>query len=469
MVVFSGFIFYRQAQDVRAVAMGRLNYVVEHMLGPAHDRESSAEQGGVTPITTDNPANLASNVQVGEVLALQGTDGKLLQSTGVLTAEQIQNLILPLNGWQGVVQASIPSVSGVESDRYLFIDPAIQQNGQLSGYVLVGVPLDANNQLGRLLISLILGNLVTLVIALTGGFWLADRAMRPVQIITQTARQIGETDLHKRLNLKGRDELSELGNTFDRMLGRLQAAFERQRQFTADASHELRTQLTIIELESDRGLSARRSVEEYERILSTIQAENKSMIRLVNNLLSLARMDAGQVKLKMEPLDLAELASEVIERLQPLAKAQGVELAVGDLPETPVQGDRLTLMQMLTNLVENAIKYSAGVTNAGVDISVGRRDEAGQTITWVRVQDNGIGISPEHQAHIFYRFYQVEASRNRNGEYDGRESGQDSSGTGLGLAISQWIASAHWGEIRVVSASNQGSMFEVVLPINSLS
>ena len=219
-----------------------------------------------------------------------------------------------------------------------------------------------NNQIGRLLVSLVFGNLLTLAIALSGGFWLADRAMRPVRTITQTAKQISETDLHQRLHLPGRDELSELGNTFDEMLNRLQAAFERQRQFTADASHELRTPLTIVELEASRALSTRRSVEEYENILRTIKSENQFMVRLVNNLLALARMDGGQVKLKTEPLDLSELAAEVIERMSPLAAAQGVSMTVGDLPKLAIVGDRSTLTQMLTNLVENAIKYSAECT-----------------------------------------------------------------------------------------------------------
>jgi signal transduction histidine kinase len=171
------------------------------------------------------------------------------------------------------------------NDQFLFINPAIVQNETVIGYMLVGVPLDPNNQLGRLLVTLVVGNLLTLAIALTGGFWLADKALRPVQTITQTARQIGETDLDRRLNLPGRDELTELGNTFDEMLDRLQAAFTRQKQFTADASHELRTPLTIIDLETSRMLSNRRSVEEYERVLRTIQSENKFMIRLVTNLL----------------------------------------------------------------------------------------------------------------------------------------------------------------------------------------
>lgn len=465
MVFFSGFIYYRQAQDVRSIALGRINFTLEHVLGGSHEREGLAEQplSALTSMIGSTP-DLSGSLQEGEVVALQATDGTVLQSAGVLSAAQIQQLKLPSPGWNGIKQASIPRTAGTGNGQYLFVNPVILQNGQLSGYLLVGVPLDANNQLGRLLISLILGNLLTLVIAITGGFWLADRAMRPVRTITQAAREISETDLHKRLNLRGRDELSELGSTFDAMLSRLQVAFERQKRFTADASHELRTPLTIIDLESSRGLSNRRSVDEYERILGTIQAENKSMIRLVNNLLALARMDAGQVKLKPEPLDLSDLTSEVIERMQALAVAQGVELLVGNLPETPVKGDRATLAQMLTNLVENAIKYSAGVSHPQVQISVSKQGDDGRSVALIRVSDNGIGIAPEDQAHIFDRFYQVEASRNRAVSTDGDGSGQDSSGTGLGLAIAQWIAKAHQGEIRVESTLGQGSIFEVILP-----
>ncbi len=475
MVLFSVFLYYRQAQDVHAAAMARLSYTLEHVLGTSHERESQGEQPFTAlPVITNGTPDLGNSPQQGEVLALQSVDGSLQQTAGPLDSSQIEALDLPLNRWSGVIKVTVPRVASAISGPYLFADPPIQQDGQLSGYLLVAVPLDANNQLGRLLVSLILGNVITLAIALTGGFWLAERAMRPVRTITQAAREISETDLHKRLSLKGRDELAELGNTFDAMLSRLQAAFERQRQFTADASHELRTPLTIIDLESNRGLSARRAPDEYERILGNIQSENQFMIRLVNNLLELARMDAGQLKLKFEPLDLSDLAAEVIERMQPLAQAQGVELQVGALPETQVMGDRATLAQMLTNLVENAIKYSAPAEQAQVAISVGQGGEHGSSHAWVRVRDNGIGISAEHQAHIFDRFYQVEQSRSRvvasDGDGNRQEpsgSGQESSGTGLGLAIALWIAKAHRGEIRVESSLGKGSMFEVTLPVSN--
>ncbi len=470
MSVFSGFVYWRQVQDVRSIAVGRLNFTLDHLLGPASDGDHALEhlEAG-SPITAGTTFGANANLLNTDVVAFQSADGSIVQSSGALSTQQIQALNLPVQGWNGIVQVSVPKLPVVENSRYLFANPAVLQNGQAVGYLLIGVPLDAHNQLGRLLASLVLGNLLTLAIALTGGFWLADRAMRPVRTITQTARQISATDLHKRMHLPGKDELAELGNTFDEMLNRLQAAFERQRQFTADASHELRTPLTIIDLESSRALSTRRSVDEYERILHTIQSENQFMVRLVNNLLSLARMDAGQVKLNFEALDISELVADVIERLSPLAASQVVSMEIGDLPKISVQGDRSTLTQMLTNLVENAIKYTASVDHPRIQISTGSREEAYEHLAWVRVSDNGIGIPAEHQGNIFNRFYQVDSSRARKDGTDGDSNELGSSGTGLGLAIAQWVAHAHQGEIKVESKLGRGTTFEVTIPADNSS
>jgi two-component system, OmpR family, sensor kinase len=469
MVVFSAFIFLRQAQDVRNVAMGRLSLTLEHALGSSEGEHASEQpQIALSMITGVNP-NLGGEQLPDSIVAIQSAEGSILQSQGLLTSDQLSQASLPSPGWKGVQQVDLPKTLISGNNRFLFVNPAIEQNGAVVGYLLVGVPLDATDQLGRLLVTLVVGNLVTLAIALTGGLWLADQALRPVKTITQTAHEISETDLSKRLHLPGRDELTELGNTFDQMLDRLQAAFERQRQFTADASHELRTPLTIIDLETSRMLSGKRSAEDYERVLKTIKSENKSMIRLVTNLLELARMDAGQLSLKAEAVDLAEMASEVIERIAPLAKAQGVSLDVGELQETNIQGDRTLLTQMLTNLVENAVKYSASVPEPRVEISVGRREEGGRQVAWLRVSDNGIGIEPDNLEHIFDRFYQVDASRTRADGHEGEAAQTESSGTGLGLAIAQWIARAHGGEIHASSTLGQGSTFEVVLPMSNPS
>jgi signal transduction histidine kinase len=300
--------------------------------------------------------------------------------------------------------------------------------------------------------SLLIGNLITLVIAIGGGFWLADRAMRPVQTITHTARSIGETDLSRRINLDSKDELGELASTFDNMLARLQAAFERQRQFVADASHELRTPLTIVNLETSRALEARRSQNEYERALRVIHSENEFMSHLVNDLLTLARMDNGQVVLEKSPLDLSDVAVDAIERLTPLATRKDVSLEAGDLPEAPILGDRQALLQMISNLIENGIKYTEGDEKV-VRVETGVWDGR----AWVRVSDNGPGIPPEHLPHLFDRFYRVDQARARDMDADS----ESPSGSGLGLSIIQWIAQAHEGDVDVESSPESGSTFEV--------
>jgi heavy metal sensor kinase len=320
--------------------------------------------------------------------------------------------------------------------------------------VIFGGILDPSALVSRFLITLIAGSLLTLAIAVIGGFWLADRAMRPVKTITQAARAISETDLSHRLNMESKDELGELANTFDAMLARLQAAFDRQRQFVADASHELRTPLTIVNLETSRALASRRSQPEYQHALTIIHSENDFMSSLVNDLLVLARMDAGQTTMEKNPLDLSDLAVDTIERLTPLAARNGVTLQAGSLPETCVLGDRQYLLQMLSNLVENAIKYMTG-DKKQVLVETGTADGT----AWIRISDSGPGIAPEHISHLFDRFYRVDKARTRDTDMEA-DPGQPS-GSGLGLSIVQWIVQAHGGEVRVESTLGLGTTFEV--------
>src|SRR5262249_51550046 len=268
-------------------------------------------------------------------------------------------------------------------------------SGSGGATLIVAGLFDLNRPVQALVPALLIAGPLTLLVAAAGGYWLASRAMRPVRAITRTAQQIGETDLDRRLNLKSSDELGELALTFDRMLDRLQAAFARQRQFTADASHELRTPLTIVDLEVTRALAHRPVPEEYERILSVVQTENAYMVRLVNDLLTLARADAGKATLRGERVDLSDVALAVVERLAPLAHEHAIHLVVGELPELPVSGDPLYLAQAAGNLVENAIKYSAG-TGASVRVQTGAVDAKGSEWAWLRVEDDGPGIAPEH-------------------------------------------------------------------------
>jgi signal transduction histidine kinase len=318
--------------------------------------------------------------------------------------------------------------------------------------VVLGTPADPYGLVSRLELTLLGGSLATLLIALVGGYWLADRAMRPVHTITQAARTIGETDLSRRLNMKSKDELGELAGTFDGMLARLQAAFERQRQFVADASHELRTPLTIVNLETSRTLASPHKPEEYRHALSTIRSENDFMTSLVNDLLTLARMDAGQAAMQNLPVDLSDVAIDTIERFSPIAARNSVRLEAGDLPEARIMGDRQRLVQMVSNLVDNAIKYVSG-SDRKISIETGTT----ANLAWVRVSDNGPGISPEHLPHLFDRFYRIDQSRTRRSK--DADGSKPPAGSGLGLSIVQWIVQSQGGEIKVESQVGVGTTF----------
>src|SRR5947209_5193797 len=347
----------------------------------------------------------------------------------------------------------------------------VNQQGQAVALLAVGITSVGPFLLNDLSSILALAAPLCLLLSGVGGYWLAGRTLRPVQTITRTAQEISETDLHRRLNLKQRDELGELGGTFDGMLARLEAAFERQRQFTADASHELRTPLTIVDLEAGRALSHELTPQENRQAMTVIQQENRHMARLVNDLLMLARADSGQSKLKHETVDLSEVVVDTVERLAQQAQHSGMSIKMAPLPELMMRGDSIYLMQLLTNIVENALKYSAGV-GTRVEIDLVRHYKAGEGWARLRVRDDGPGIDQEHLPHLFERFYRVDQSRTRSEELTHEVRDRDTgcangcpTGSGLGLAIAQWIAQEHGGEIRVQSEPGRGSVFEIWLPL----
>jgi heavy metal sensor kinase len=451
LALFSLFVYINQSRDLDYDALMRL------------ERKMASLQQALPFAVLQNDGQVViprGALQDTDIFVIFTSNGQLLASQGSIPADDAVKIALrgvSEDSGHGDSESSYVSwTATVGSARtpYLFVvAPLLEPRGQAS-FAVLGTPLDPYDISDKLMWTLAGGSLLTLVIALVGGFWLADRAMRPVHTITQAARTISETDLSRRLNIKARDELGELASTFDGMLGRLQTAFERQRQFVADASHELRTPLTIVNLETSRALETRRTPKEYEQALTVIHAENEFMTGLVNDLLMLARMDAGQAAMEWQPLDLSDVAVDTIERLAPLAERSGVTLEAGDLPEARILGDRGYLLQMLSNLVENAIKYSRGESKR-VRLETGAADG----FAWVRVADTGPGIAPEHLPHLFERFYRVDPAR-------GRPSGSaaepdPAGGSGLGLSIVQWIARAHGGEVRVESTLGRGTTFEV--------
>ena len=399
-----------------------------------------------------------------EMVLLLRPDGSVLDVRGPLTGSLIQQLqaIVKQNAERidlSIAQYHSSQVWWATDTSYrVLITPVLNQNVRVAT-LLVGLP--RQSPIPLLAFWLFWGT-VALLMAALGGYWLAGKVLRPVKMITQMANEINATDLRRRLHLKRRDEFGALAATFDQMLARLEAAFKRQTQFAADASHELRTPLTVIDLDIHRALTQLHTPEEYQQVLQQIQAENEQMTYIVNNLLTLARADTGQLVLQRQEVDLSDLALASVERLLSFAQQSQVALSTGELPELLVCGDPQYLSRMLLNLIENGIKYSSGI-GTRVHVELACRQERWAVL---RVQDDGPGIAEEHLPYLFERFYRVDKARvRRRSEQTGAASGsQEPGGTGLGLAIVRWIVQAHSGEIQVESQLGSGSTFEVRLP-----
>ncbi len=445
LLVFSAFIYYNQSRDLKADQLRDMEAKVNGL--------TQLVRGALRPGSDDItlPREL---LRESDVVVLVSPDGQVLASLGPISAQQAIQIV---TAGLRITPQSLIYWEDSNHRHYAFAVLPVEERG-VSFLLIFGSLLDPNEANTRLLFTLAAGSILTLTIALIGGYWLADRAMRPVKTITQTARAISETDLSHRLNLNSKDELGELADTFDDMLARLQAAFERQRQFVADASHELRTPLTIVNLETSHALAAKRSMQEYQRTLNIIRSENDFMTHLVNDLLMLARMDGGQGMIDKNPVDLSDVTIDAVERLEPLAARNGVTLETGDLPEVSILGDRQYLLQMISNLIENGIKYTTGADKQ-VRIETG----AAERDAWIRVSDNGPGIPPEHIPHLFDRFYRVDAARTRDSQ-NGLDP-QAPTGSGLGLSIVYWLAHAHGGEINVSSILGTGTTFEIHFPV----
>ncbi|MCL4532318.1 MAG: heavy metal sensor histidine kinase [Actinobacteria bacterium] len=346
-------------------------------------------------------------------------------------------------------ESGFQSVSAPNGADWRVLVAPVQENGRTVAVLEVGLPeQELQAALRQLLLLMGFGVPATLALAAGGGLFLAHRALSPIDRVTRTARRIGAEDLSQRLGMPPTgDEVGRLAETFDAMLARLESAFQRERQFTADASHELRTPLSVIASQVDVTLERPRSAREYQEALRVVGHEVDRMRRLVSELLALARADSGQAGLEQEALALDELAEAVTSELQALADARGVRLGLGRVEPTVVLGDESRLMQLLSNLIDNAIKYTP--PGGKVTVSVECRDGS----MALAVSDTGIGIPSEHLPHLLERFYRVDKARSRS-----------EGGTGLGLAICDWIARAHGGRIEVASNPGRGSTFTVHLP-----
>jgi heavy metal sensor kinase len=293
------------------------------------------------------------------------------------------------------------------------------------------------------------GALVFLLLAVAGGVFLSRQALRPVAASIRAARRLDPESLWERLPLTGAsDELDELAATINDLLDRLAAYHAQVIRFTADASHELRSPLAAMRAAVEIALQKPRESEDYRSVLATLGEQCERLTALVNGLLLLARADAGEVVIEREAVDLSALACDVAEMFDPLAEERGIRLATEPSGPVTVAGDPSRLRQLVTNLLDNAIRF----TERGGRVTLRVDRVADRAI--LRVTDTGVGVSAEHLPHIFERFYQVDAARR-------------SGGCGLGLSICRWIAQAHGGTIEARSGEPGGAEFTVVLPMRA--
>jgi two-component system, OmpR family, sensor kinase len=286
-----------------------------------------------------------------------------------------------------------------------------------------------------------------LVVGLAGGWILSIRAVRPIKIITAAAQEITASNLSRRINAEGtKSELGRLAIVLNETFARLEATFQQQVRFTADASHELRTPLAVIHTHAQLALSRDRTAEEYHKTIETCLRASGRMKNLVETLLILAKIDAGRLSLEKKPFNLRDAARESVAMVESLAEESEVSLQ-SELQDVELTADPARIIQVATNLLTNAIRYNRPGGSVRVAVFADGSDAA------ITVADTGVGIPAESQPHVFERFYRVNASRNRE---DG--------GSGLGLAICKSIVDAHDGVISFQSEVGVGTTFIVRLP-----
>lgn len=378
---------------------------------------------GIDGAPIQDPGNSLSEIAADRAAIIQAQEGDVPLGQGTIDGKPTVYVTLPIHDSSGKTVAILQTGASRE---------------------------DIDDLLNLLAIGLVVAAPVVIVMAVAGGYLFAGRVLQPVADITALAASTSESDLHARLNLDlPDDELGRLAQTFDAMLARMEEAFNRQKQFTSDAAHELRTPLSLMRGELDLALVRQRSSAEYEALLHEFDTDLTRLTRLVETLLNLTRADQRGLVADRGEFALDDVVLAIRDQYHATAAAAGITLAVEIEPMVVVL-DQDLIVQVLVNLVDNALLHAP----EGGTVVLGCRSTAGETALWVR--DSGPGIAREHQERIFDRFYRVEGSRARR-----------SGGAGLGLAIVKAIAEAHGGSVHLESTPGSGSTFTVRFPSQS--
>ena len=412
---------------------------------------SSVLQGQKPSLTVDHLREEVTEAyaqdHAGEYLQIFTAQGETIYLSEFLAKHPLQPI--PESALRATSEEGRFEDRRMEGKRFRFLNAAIDAHGH-TFLVQLGTPtgeiyetLDAFRRYLLWLAPLVL------LIAAVGGNWLSHRALTPVDALTRTARTINVNNLGRRLETPGTgDELQRLSETLNEMLARIESSVQRITEFTADASHELRTPVALIRAEAEVALGRERTDQEYRSALQHVLTESERMTRMLEQLLSLVRADSGAETIQLADVDLAELVREAAESWQKVASYHGLRLT-GAVPAQPVHvaGDSLALRRVLDILLDNAVKYSS----ARGQIILTVESTSGRVL--LNVRDNGPGLPQDEHAKIFERFYRVDKARSRQ-----------MGGAGLGLSIARWIVHQHRGTITVRSSPGQGAEFSVELP-----
>lgn len=464
LISFSSFLYFTLSKSLYRDADTKLRSLAELI---ASESASPLSRFGFGNI--DQALEATMNLKpIGKFIQVLDETGKIGRKS-----ENLRNVQLPIS--RNALKNALTGVITFETNRS-FGDPPLRiitfpviENNHVTLIVQVASSLeDVEDALNTLFIILIIAVPFALMVASLGGQFLANKALKPVDSITQTARMITSQNLNQRIKpLRVKDEISRLIETFNEMISRLDHSFSQIKQFSADASHELKTPLTILKGEVEVTLRKERTSDEYEQTLRSNLEEINRMSQIIDDLLFLSRADIGEIRLNKEEIDLTEILNEVVIQMKILAQVKNIYIETSNHHEDiHIFGDGLRIRELFLNLIGNGIKYtenggSIHITltkdNLSHDRSSMNGREGDQTqFAKIIVSDTGMGIAKEDQERIFDRFFRVDKARSR-----------EQGGSGLGLSICKWIVEAHCGDISVTSEIEKGSTFIVKLPLYS--
>ena len=443
----------RAQQVAEGVSVNHDNISVSDIVDELPELNATAALIDSDNVSSDNgqqtSAESAADTNQNIIARVFDTKGNMLFSspTSRSLVAPPESISRPLQGkpWYG----TITNTNGQQIRLY---STMLVNHKTIFGVVQVGQSLTSvTESMQNITVLLLLFTSLALLFSAYGSYVLAGRAFRPIHRLTRVAHEIGAKDLHQRVPIpEANDEVRELALIFNQMIGRLERAFNLQRRFVADASHELRTPVSVIRSITDVALSEPAPLEEYVLVLKDINAESERLGKLINDLLALARADEGLVQFDHDAVQLDLLTSDVVDSMEALAAERRITLAVGQLQPATILGDAARLIQVIMSLVDNALTY----TNIGGTVTLSVKTT--RTHALLIVCDTGIGIAPKDQEHIFERFYRADPARSRA-----------AGGSGLGLSIVDWVVRIHNGQVSVESRPGQGSIFTIALPLQN--